>query len=207
MSTLVRPASIAQRAKSGRLSGEDIAHLVESAAAGDGRAWGALVREFSGTVRAVARGHRLSEADSADVAQATWLRFFEHLDRINDPARVGAWLSTTARRECLRVLSRYRRQILFGDDAPYCEATGASVDGALLAAERDLALRRCFARLRGTDQALLGLLMAEPRPAYEEIASALSMPVGSIGPTRARALDRLRDELDHEGGLAVLATA
>jgi RNA polymerase sigma factor (sigma-70 family) len=187
------------------LTGEEVAGLVEAAAWGDQHAWDALVREFTGVVQSVTRAHRLSEADAADVAQATWLRLFEHLDGINDPTRLGAWLATTARRECLRALRGAQRHVLFGDDAPYCEAQETPACEALLEAERDLALRRCFARLRGTDQALLEMLMAEPRPAYEEIAATLSMPVGSIGPTRARALERLRDELDHEGGLALLA--
>jgi len=191
----------------GRLSGEEVARLVQSAADGDHYGWDALVDEFSGMVRVIAGAHRLSEADAADVAQATWLRLFEHLDRINDPTRVGAWIATTARRECLRVLRGTQRQVLFGDETPYSESTDTPAEDAVLVAERDLTLRRCFARLRGADKALLGMLMAEPRPAYEEIAETLAMPVGSIGPTRARALDRLRRELDNEGGLALLVAA
>lgn len=187
------------------LTDEEVALLVESAASGNRHAWDALEREFSGMVRAVTRAHRLSDADAADVAQATWLKLFEHLDRISDPTRVGAWLATTARRECLRILRGARRQVLYGDDAPCCESVDAPADNALLMAERDLALWRCFGRLRGTDQALLGLLMGESRPAYEEIAETLAIPIGSIGPTRARALDRLRRELDNEGALALLS--
>ena len=59
-------------------------------------------------VWAIARAHHLHSHDAADVAQTTWLRLFEHLDRVNEPARVGAWLATTARRECLRVLREGR---------------------------------------------------------------------------------------------------
>lgn len=188
-----------------RLAPEDVAALVGDAAAGDQRAWDALVSEFSGLVWAVARAHRLSEADAADVSQATWVRLFEHLDRITDPTRVGAWLATTTRRECLRVLRGAQRQVLFGDELPYREPSEASAEAALITAERDVALRRCFGRLKDSDQALLRLLMAEPRPAYEEISAALDMPIGSIGPTRARALERLRKELDREGALALLA--
>ncbi len=188
-----------------RLAPEDLAELVTAAAGGDQRAWDALVSEFSGLVWAVARAHRLGEADAADVSQATWVRLFEHLDRIADPTRVGAWLGTTARRECLRILRGAQRQVLFGDEAPYREPCDAPAEAALIAAERDIAVRKCFGRLRHSDQALLRLLMAEPRPAYEEISAALNMPIGSIGPTRARALERLRRELDQEGALALLA--
>ncbi len=195
-----------QRVGHGRLAPEELAELVTGAARGDQRAWDALVSEFSGMVWAIARAHRLGDADAADVAQATWLRLFEHLDRISDPARVGGWLATTARRECLRTLRGARRQVPFGDETPYGEPSiDAPAYDALIEAERDDLLRRCLGRLRSSDQKLLALLTAEPRPAYEEISAALGMPIGSIGPTRARALDRLRHELDSEGALALLA--
>jgi RNA polymerase sigma factor (sigma-70 family) len=188
----------------GRRSSEQVAELVSCAARGERRAWDALVDEFGAMVWTIARSHRLSDADAADVAQSTWLRLLERLGELKDPARVGAWLATTARRECFRVLRTARRQVpageeLFEDEAP--ETTAAE---ALLCAERDRALWRCFGRLRATDQALLRLLVADPRPAYEEIAAMLDMPIGSIGPTRARALERLRKELQREGELALM---
>ena len=77
--TIPTQASI-HTARAGRLSGEDVARLVQSAASGDRRGWDALVREFGGMVWAVSRTHRLCDADAADVAQATWLRLLEHLD-------------------------------------------------------------------------------------------------------------------------------
>jgi RNA polymerase sigma factor (sigma-70 family) len=187
-----------------RLASEEVARLVGLAASGDGDAWAALVHEFSGLVRAIARTHRLGEADISDVAQATWLRLFENLDRLSEPARVGAWLATTARRECLSILRGAQRHALHGDDMPEGESTEAPADDALIEAERDMVLWRCFTRLHGRDQALLQLVLAEPRPGYDEIATALDMPIGSIGPTRARALERLRQELDNEGALALV---
>lgn len=197
--------AIPSRAGAGRLAGEQLAELVAAAAVGDTSAWDELVREFSGLVRSVARAHRLSDADAGDAAQATWLLLFEHLDRIKDPARLGGWLATTARRECLRVLRGAQRHVLLEDEWDYAEPTEAPADTALLAAERDLALRRCFGRLRTTDQQLLTLLIADEQPAYTEISVALEMPVGSIGPTRARALDRLRTQLDSDGSLGLFS--
>jgi RNA polymerase sigma factor (sigma-70 family) len=203
----VRGHGEATRSRTGarRLAGEQVAELVSAAAAGDTSAWDELVREFSGLVRSVARAHRLNDADAGDAAQATWLLLFEHLDRINEPARLGAWLATTARRECLRVLRGAQRHVLLDDEWDYGESTEAPADSALLAAERDLALRRCFGRLRATDQQLLTLLIADEQPAYTEISVALAMPVGSIGPTRARALDRLRSQLDSDGSLPLFS--
>ena len=88
-----------------------VTELVIDAAAGDSAAWDALVGRFAGTVWAVARGYRLSAADAADVSQTTWLRLVEHLDRIEQPDRIGGWLATTARRESLRVLRMSGRQV------------------------------------------------------------------------------------------------
>lgn len=193
------------RVTRGRLSGARLAELVIAAAAGDQRAWNRLVGQFGSMVWSVARAHRLGDADAADVSQATWLRLLEHLGQLKEPASVGAWLATTARRECLRVLRENQRRVLYGDDAPDFESSDMSPDEAVLLSERDDALQRSFSRLRPSDQALLRLLMADPRPAYEEIATALDMPIGSIGPTRQRALERLRRELDTQGTLELIA--
>jgi RNA polymerase sigma factor (sigma-70 family) len=192
------------RSPRGRRSSEEVTKLVHAAAGGDELAWDALVGEFAGMIWAVARAHRLADADAADVAQATWLRLLEHLKQLNDPARVGAWLATTARRECLRVLRESQRSLPFGDDEPEWKSYETAPGDALLVRERDDALWRSFWCLRASDQALLRLLMADPRPPYEEIAAALSMPIGSIGPTRQRALERLRQELDGQGTLSLM---
>ena len=181
----------------------ELAGLVNSAAAGDQNGWNGLVREFGGLIWAVARAHRLRDAEAADVAQGTWLRLLEHLADLRDPSRVGAWLATTARRECLSVLRDGVRHVPLQDDA-FDDESPEMLGEELLIAERDRALWRGFSRLRSSDQALLRLLVADPRPTYEEISAALDMPIGSIGPTRARALERLRRQLDGEGTLTLL---
>jgi len=181
-----------------RLSADTIAGLVHAAGRGDQGAWNRLVQEFESMIWAIARAHRLGDADAADVSQATWLALLQHINRLNNSAGVGAWLATTARRECLRVLRGGQRRVLFGDDGPEHESPEPPPGHALLIAERNDALRRAFSRLRPADQALLRLLTADPRPPYEEIAAALDMPIGSIGPTRQRALARLREELASE---------
>jgi RNA polymerase sigma factor (sigma-70 family) len=177
----------------------EVAGLVRAAAAGNEPAWNRLVETYAGLVWAVARSHRLTDADAADVSQATWLRLLEHLDDLHDPERVGAWLATTARRECLRIVRAGDRQVPYGDDLPEPVDPGPHVDDALLTSERDAALWTAFGRLRRGDQALLRLLTADPQLRYEEISAALGMPIGSIGPTRARALERLRVELTRDG--------
>jgi RNA polymerase sigma factor (sigma-70 family) len=179
-----------------RRSRNRIAKYVRRAAAGNRDAWNELVDEFGGMIRAVARGHRLSEADAADVAQTTWLRLTENMHRLQDPSRVGAWLATTARRESLRTLRASSRELPEAEPPEPTVRDMPSIDRALLQAERDTELWSAFRRLPARDQALLRMLVGDPQPSYEEIGDALEMPIGSIGPTRGRALDRLRVELD-----------
>jgi RNA polymerase sigma factor (sigma-70 family) len=178
----------------------DLAELIPAAARGDEAAWNEIVDRFEGLVWATTRAHRLSRADAADVAQTAWLRLVEHLDRIRDPERLGAWLATTTRNECLRHI-RLRRRELPSDDADTIEAPGGGApENALLTVERDTALWRAFAELGERCQALLRLLVSHQEPSYETIGAALGMPVGAIGPTRMRCLEKLR-------GLVVLDPA
>lgn len=174
----------------------DAGALVRAAADGDQRAWSALVDRFSKLVWAIARNHRLSPDDASEVSQTTWLRLAEHIDRLQDPSKVGAWLATTARHESLRVLRGAGRHIPMGDDMPEPECPTAGIDEALLRSERDSLLWRAFSRLPARDQALLRLLVSDPMPSYEEIGAAMGMRPGSVGPTRGRCLERLRREAD-----------
>ena len=171
-----------------------LAELVRAASAGDQRAWEGLIGRFGGLVWSVARAHGLSRADAADVSQTAWLRLVEHLHRLRDPERVGTWLASTARHEALRTLRRARRQLPVGDDAEL-DRSGPpteSPEARTLAAERSDILWRAFAALPPRCQTLLRVLMADPPPSYQQVAVAMDMPIGSIGPTRARCLDRLR---------------
>ena len=180
-----------------RGSDGDITRIVSAAANGDQGAWDQIVERYSGLLWAVVRAHRLSAADGADVVQTTWLRLIEHLPQIRNREGIGSWLATTARRECLRLLRSGGRcqpsdEIELLVDA---RADHAEIDSGLLTAERDAELWAAFSRLPARDQALLRLLAVDSPPSYQEISAALGMPIGSIGPTRARSLERLRREL------------
>jgi RNA polymerase sigma factor (sigma-70 family) len=166
--------------------------LIRAASQGDARAWEILVDRFEGLVWATARAHRLSQADAADVTQTTWLRLVENLDRINDPERLGGWLATTARRECLRHLRLHGRELGVEDESVFEAPSQEAAEDRLIAGERHEALRRAFGRIGERCQALLRMLSAPEPPSYEEIGAALGMPIGAIGPTRARCLDKLR---------------
>jgi RNA polymerase sigma factor (sigma-70 family) len=166
-------------------------------------AWPAFVERLSARTRAVARAHRLSPHDTDDVVQTAWLRLLEHGHHIREPAAVEGWVHTTARRESLRMLRETARtrptdpQIFA--ERPDEDARGPERDEA---AWRD-ALGQAITHLPERQRQLVRLLTREPTPSYAEIASALDMPVGSIGPTRQRCLDRLRQD----ARIAALATA
>jgi RNA polymerase sigma factor (sigma-70 family) len=172
--------------------------LVKGAREGDQAAWDALVARYGGRVWAVARAHRLAAADAEDVFQLTFMRLVTHIESIREPSKVGAWLVTTARHECLRVLRGAGRVVPSGDDDALDRPDPLlpAVDSRLLAGERHVALHAALGRLSHRCQRLLRVLMADPEPSYEEVSRALDMPVGSIGPTRGRCLKHLRRELD-----------
>ena len=170
--------------------------LVAAAAAGEPEAWSQLIDRYAVLIRSVCRSHRLSDADADDVAQLTWLRAVEHIGRLRDPERFGAWIATTARHECLRVLRGRKRFVPTADELENpLYAQHVDQDEVELAQERRAAVRHALGALPARQRTLLRLLHAEDSPSYEAIGSALGMPVGSIGPTRGRALERLRKEI------------
>lgn len=181
----------------------EVGALVRAAADGDNAAWLALVEQFSGLVWSITRAYRLPGADAADAFQTTWLRLAEHIRRLDHPSRVGAWLATAVRNECLQSIRASGRATPVADMSVFERgAVGNPPEEAVLAAEREreqadrsAALWRAFERLSARCRELLRVLMATPPPSYAEVAAALAIPVGSIGPTRARCLERLRAEL------------
>jgi len=170
----------------------DLADLVQAAADGEQDSWNAIVERFAGLIWATVRAHRLNAADSAEVVQTTWLRLVEHLDRIREPDRLGGWLATTTRNECLALIRHGAREVVTSDMETFEADGGVALDQALLATERDRAFWRAFAGLGDRCQALLRVLMADVAPSYQEVSAALGMPIGAIGPTRRRCLERLR---------------
>jgi RNA polymerase sigma factor (sigma-70 family) len=155
------------------------------------------VDRYSGLVWHIARGHRLGDADASDVAQTVWLRLVESLPRLREPAAVGGWLATTARNESLRLLRRAGREVVEADLG--LESTPAddsySPEAVVEAGERRELVRRALDDLSPRCRTLLRALAFSPDDSYADISAALDMPVGSIGPTRGRCLDRLRQGL------------
>lgn len=168
-----------------------LATVAQAAAAGDELAWRELVRRMDPVLRRVARGFRLSPADVDEVVQTTWLRAIEHLGGLDEPAAVGGWLVVVARREALRTYQRGVREVLTDDLAP-ADTEPHTPETLALAGEVTTTLTAAVRRLPGRQRDLLGALLRTPEPSYRRLSADLAMPIGSIGPTRDRALARLR---------------
>jgi RNA polymerase sigma factor (sigma-70 family) len=169
--------------------------LVIRARNGNKQAWDTLVERYAPLIWSICRRHRLERADADDVGQNVWLLLVDRLDNLRDPAALPGWLATTTRRECGRVL-RAPRGPLAAEHAPDVETLpdkrAATAEQELLAAERHAALREAFLDLPPGCQRLITLLTADPPVSYATISARLGIPVGSIGPTRRRCLDKLR---------------
>lgn len=178
-----------------------VAALVEAAAHGDHAAWSALVSRYTPLVATVIRSFQLPRYDAEDVGQTVWLRLVEHLGKLREPRALPMWIITTTRNECLRLLKNSRRTRPFDPTGDAGEPSGFAPDSAertepderIITLERHQMLLAAFAELPGQQRELMLLLIADPPVPYAEISRRLGMAIGSIGPTRARALQRLRE--------------
>jgi RNA polymerase sigma factor (sigma-70 family) len=173
--------------------------------AGQAAAWSTLVRRYQRLVYTVPRRMGLPDEACADVFQAAFARLVEHLDRLEDPSRVRAWLVTTARRESLRLVEARARVAdlaapgddadddpwaRIADDAPRAEEQLEELQGL----DR---LRQAVDRLDPRTRRFVEVVfLRDPPAAYAEIAQELGIAEGSIGPTRARCLAKLRALLE-----------
>ncbi|MFF1546803.1 RNA polymerase sigma factor [Streptomyces sp. NPDC058291] len=193
--------------RGGTVDRSDVGALVRSAVDGDTAAWKALVDGLSPLVWSVVRAHRLSDADGHEVYQTVWFRFAQHLGRIREPHKAGAWLASTARNECLKVIKGLKR--LTPTDDPQLldrasedrtpEQFVLDSEEAAAQSERVRFLWQEFEALGERCRQLLRVLIASPPPSYQEVSAALGIAVGSIGPMRQRCLRRLRARLDARG--------
>jgi RNA polymerase sigma factor (sigma-70 family) len=169
------------------------ADLVGAARRGDRSAWQELLNRHDRVLVAVCRAHRLSPHDVEDVRQTTWLRAIEHLPELKHPERIGAWLATIARREALRVIQHFARVRACDDEVLQRQPDRSPAPPErVLAGERRSAVKAAITALPERDRALLARLYSETEPSYAQIGQDLRMPIGSIGPTRGRVLERLR---------------
>ena len=168
--------------------------LVTRASGGDQGAWHELVDRYAPLVYTICTRYRLSNPDIEDVGQNVWLLLVEQLGKLREPAALPGWLATTTARECLRVVTAANKSERLGTglDDSVMFVNDTVIDEEILVAERNAALRVAFAELPPRCQRLLAMLISDPPHSYAEIHRELDIPVGSIGPQRARCLERMR---------------
>lgn len=181
---------------------DDDAALVERCRRGDASAWAALVKRYQRLVYAIVTRAGFDEHGAADVFQTVFSRLVEHLPKLTQPERLQAWIVTTAKREALRAREIGRRTVSMSrdedDDAPGLEDTVA--DDAPLAEEQLSELQQLHRLRQGLDRLdercrtllLLVFRDEDEKLGYDEVARRMDMPAGSLGPTRARCLGKLR---------------
>ncbi len=177
--------------------------LVKCARAGDKSAWNQLVDRFGPLVAAVTRRHRLHGDDAADVAQAVWFALLTNLERIRDPERIGLWLHTTTRRECLATIAKANRNKAVEADVDTFAAPDPEPAELVVKAEQASSLRTALAQIPGPCRRLLELLLVRDPPApYRQVSEECSIAIGTIGPRRRRCLGQFRQrffELEDRG--------
>jgi RNA polymerase sigma factor (sigma-70 family) len=169
--------------------------LVCRVAGGDQVAWNELIERYSPLVWSICLRYQLDSQEIDDVGQSVWLLLVEHIGSLREPAALPGWLATTTKHECLRALRAARRRDLQALPLPDHMPLGPSdtmIEHEVIKAERDAALRMALAELPPNCHDLLSMLISDPPPGYAQISATLGIPMGSIGPTRARCLERLR---------------
>lgn len=173
--------------------------LLVSAANGNQAAWSDLVDRFDQMVWSVARSFRLDDATAKDVSQTVWLKLIENISKIQDPERLPGWLATTCRREAIRV-SKLRDRAIPTEFEYDIEDESPSLEMLLVGDEESRIVVSAFQKLSEGCQQLLRLLTVEPALTYDEISEATGRPVGSLGPTRARCIERLKSAMEGISG-------
>ncbi len=179
---------------------DSVADLLLGIGDGDPAAWDEILRRYGKLVSTTVRSFRLQEADALDAMQMTWLRLTENAHRVQFPERLGGWLATTARRECLHILRQVKLGPNLTDVASETVADPSAVpEQRVIDADTTRTLRMLVDELSPRRRTLIRMLFADNSRSYAEIARVAGIPPGGIGPTRARALRQLRDKLnEHE---------
>ena len=179
---------------------DSLSDLLRGISNGDPSAWDEVLRRYGKLVSTTVRSFRLQEADVLDVIQTTWLRLAENAHRVQHPERLAGWLVTTARRECLRSLRHAKTGPHLTDWAvetvsdPSASPEQHAIDATITQTLHDL-----IDELPPLRRNLIRMLFSDHPCSYAEIARIAGIPLGGIGPTRARALQQLRVKIDEHG--------
>jgi RNA polymerase sigma factor (sigma-70 family) len=178
--------------------------LLGAAKKGDETAWQEIIARYQSLINAISRRYRLAPYDAHDVSQYVWMQLVDHIYKLRDPRALPGWIAVTTTHRCYEILRAQKRSVtvdplaigsfgLMDTAAKRMNGDGrADVDEDLLRAEQRSAVQQGLDELTEGQQQLLLLLVADPPVPYREISRRMNLPTGSIGPTRARLLKKLR---------------
>jgi RNA polymerase sigma factor (sigma-70 family) len=172
--------------------------LIQACRRGDVQAWEQLLHKYERLVFSIPLNYGLSRDDAADIVQLTFTALIQRLDTLRDDSRLSSWLATVARRYTWRAVQHNRHEYLSEDEYVYENASlfGQTAPNPMELFELIEWLNQGLTQLdKRCRTLLLALYFEQPTPAYVDIAARLHMPLGSIGPTRARCLERLKQLL------------
>jgi RNA polymerase sigma factor (sigma-70 family) len=170
--------------------------LVRAAQRGDRASWDALIATTTPRLRRVVSHFRLQSADIDDVVQVTWMAAWLHLPRLREATAFDGWVSRIAEREALRVVHKRDREVTVEELPGEATAIEAAPDEQVVVGMRAAALRGAVGRLPQHQRRIVEALLDEPPGGYDEVATNAHVPIGSIGPTRARSFARLREDVE-----------
>ena len=174
--------------------------LVALCLGGDAKAWETLIHRYRRLIYSIPVKFNFTSADASDVFQAVCLKLIEHLHELKDETKVSAWLITTTTRQCIHVRAQRIRESGTDEDFQEPAASNVNVEDVQIQSQEQQTIREAVGELPERCQKLLELLYFDiTNPSYEVISQAMKMPVASIGPTRARCLEKLRTVLRRKG--------
>jgi RNA polymerase sigma factor (sigma-70 family) len=183
------------------------AELIEAARACDEDAWEQIVGRYQPLINGISRRHRLAPDDVNDLSQYVWMQLLDHVHKLREPRALPGWIAATTTHRCYEILRNHKRSVsvdplvmgrfeLAAATARKTNGDGpVGIDDDLLRADERRAIRQGLAELTESQQELLSLLVADPPVPYSEISRRMRLPIGSIGPTRARLLKKLKGSI------------
>lgn len=171
--------------------------LIWACRAGEAHAWERLLDKYERLVFSIPLNYGLTPEDAADVTQITFTILLQSLATLSEEVRLAPWLSIVARRHTWRLLARHRREAINpSEDIAGNEAFGGAVDHTKHLELIDWLNRGLNLLEERCRKLLLALYFDSEQPSYAQVAERLNMPVGSVGPTRARCLEQMKRHLE-----------
>jgi len=178
----------------------DDPELISLCLKGDSQAWETLIMRYRRLIYSIPVRFSFSAADCSDVFQAVCLRLIEHLGELKDGTKVSSWLITTTTRQCIHVRAQKHREGSTDEEFDEPADPSHSVEEIRIQSQEQQSVREAVEQLPERCRQLVEMLYFDMKdPSYEAIAQTMSMPVASIGPTRARCLEKLKSVLRRQG--------